>query len=379
MKEIHIRDAGKDGINHLTVSTPGRICLFGEHQDYLHLPVIPAAISLRVAIEGIRRPDQEVRIRLPDINAEEKFSLAGPLEYKRERDYFRSTVNVLRRAGLTFSTGFDCVVHGNIPINAGTSSSSALVVSWVNFLARMCDQRQTLSAEQYARYAVEAEVLEFHEPGGMMDQFTTAIGGLLSIDFHPEVKADRIDAILGTFVLGDSGEAKNTKLILARVKNRVLDIVKRLTRDSPDFTLHTLTMEGLDQWKDALDSGQFALMAGTVRNHMITREARRLLAQHPLDHRRLGSLLDEHQTVLREVLEISTPKIDAMLDAALEAGAYGGKINGSGGGGCMFAYSPENPEFVAEAIRRAGGKAYVVSVDAGTRVDAEDAGRLWTR
>ena len=45
-----------------------------------------------------------------------------------------------------------------------------------------------------------------------------------------------------------------------------------------------------------------------------------------------------------------------MLDAAMDAGAYGGKINGSGGGGCMFAYAPKDPEVVAEAIKRVEAK-----------------------
>jgi len=372
MEEIPIPDTVMNGINHLTVSTPGRICLFGEHQDYLHLPVIPAAISLRVTIEGIRRPGQSARILLPDIDSEETFSLTGLLPYKRERDYFRSAVNVLRRSGFTFTGGFDCVVHGNIPIRAGTSSSSALVVSWVNFLARMSDQHLALSAGDCARYAVETEVLEFQEPGGMMDQYSTASGGVLYIDFHPEVKVERIDAQLGTLVLGDSGEAKDTKQILARVKNRVHEIVNQLSKGRPDFALRTLTMDRLAQWNDALGREQSELLAGTVRNHMITLEAKQLFTRQPLDHRRIGSLLNEHQVLLRDVLNISTPKIDSMLDAALGAGAYGGKINGSGGGGCMFAYAPEKPEIVAEAIARSGGKAYVVSVDAGTRVDAAE-------
>ena len=56
-----------------------------------------------------------------------------------------------------------------------------------------------------------------------------------------------------------------------------------------------------------------------------------------------------------------------MLDAALAAGAFGGKINGSGGGGCMFAYAPGRVTEVAEAIRREGGVPYVVRIDAGAR------------
>ena len=54
--------------------------------------------------------------------------------------------------------------------------------------------------------------------------------------------------------------------------------------------------------------------------------------------------------------------------AALRGGALGGKIKGSGGGGCMFAYAPEQPEKVAEAIEQAGGKAYVITIDRGATI-----------
>jgi galactokinase len=101
----------------------------------------------------------------------------------------------------------------------------------------------------------------------------------------------------------------------------------------------------------------------------MTREAKKLLLATPVDDRRIGQLLTEHQAILRDVLRISTPKIDKMLDAAQNAGAYGGKINGSGGGGCMFAYAPEHPERIAEAIARAGGTPYIIVVDGGSRVE----------
>jgi galactokinase len=69
------------------------------------------------------------------------------------------------------------------------------------------------------------------------------------------------------------------------------------------------------------------------------------------------------------VLKVSTPKIESMLDAALDAGALGGKINGSGGGGCMFAYAPNNSEAIAEAIKKVGGKSYIVRADEGTIIN----------
>ena len=82
-------------------------------------------------------------------------------------------------------------------------------------------------------------------------------------------------------------------------------------------------------------------------------------------------MLNEHQEILDMKLGISTPKINLMLRKALDAGAYGGKINGSGGGGCMFVYAPEQPEKVAAAIEQAGGKAYIIRVDRGLEVKKE--------
>ena len=61
--------------DNLIISAPGRICLFGEHQDYLLLPVIPCAISLRIAIEGSSRNDASIKIHLPDIGRDEQFIL----------------------------------------------------------------------------------------------------------------------------------------------------------------------------------------------------------------------------------------------------------------------------------------------------------------
>ena len=71
----------------MEISTPGRICLFGEHQDYLGLPVISMAISLRVTISGQKRRDRKIIIHKPDIGETETFSLDN-LGYSHKRDYF---------------------------------------------------------------------------------------------------------------------------------------------------------------------------------------------------------------------------------------------------------------------------------------------------
>lgn len=343
--------------------------MFGEHQDYLGLPVIPAAISLRLTVEGRRRTDRRIHVDLPDIRKRETFLLQQEMAYTGPKDYLRSAANVLQRRGCVFSCGFDAAVRSTIPVNAGASSSSAFTVAWTAFLSQMSDRPET-SPAQLARLAYEAEVQEFHEAGGMMDQYSSAWGGVIFLDFLPEVTVAPLAADLKTFVLGDSGEPKDTQAILARVKNGVLNIVKELSAKQPAFSLRDATVDSVGEFKQQLEPDRFHLLRGTVLNHQITREARLLLQARPLDHRRFGEWLSRHQDVLRDVQKISTPKIDRMIDNALEAGALGAKINGSGGGGSMFAYAPEHPEAVAEAIEKAGGKATIVTVDRGVKVES---------
>ena len=357
-------------INQLKISTPGRVCLFGEHQDYLHLPVVAAAISLRISISGNRRDDKIININLPNISHKESFNIAEPIVYTKERDYFKSSFKVLLRNSFTFSSGFDCIVDGKIPINAGTSSSSALIVTWINFLARMSDQSIILSPEVLARYAYEAEVLEFSEPGGMMDQYSTSFGGIIAIDFFPDTLVTRLDAKLKTFVLGNSNEPKDTMYILANVKDRILLIDSKLKNIDSKFSLQNVSLDELPKFKNNLSDSEFTLLEGTIKNRDITRIARTELNKKDIDHRIIGALLNDHQKILRDVLGISTPKIDGMIEAALNAGAYGAKINGSGGGGCMFAYAPEDPEKVKAAIEDAGGEAFIIISDSGSREDS---------
>ena len=99
----------------MEVSATSRICLFGEHQDYLGLPVIAMTISLLAKITGSRRPDHQVIIHKPDLDEHESFSL-DDLIYSKPRDYFKSGIIVCQDAGLTFSNGFECEVSSDIPI-----------------------------------------------------------------------------------------------------------------------------------------------------------------------------------------------------------------------------------------------------------------------
>ena len=348
----------------MEVSTPGRICLFGEHQDYLGLPVIAMAVSLRAKIIGEKRLDQKVIIHMPDIERTERFDL-NDTEYQKERDYFKSGIRVCKKEGLSFASGFECEINSDIPIKAGTSSSSAIVVSWINFLNQMADEPFKLTKKEIGDLAFKAEVIEFEEPGGMMDQYTTALGNLVYLESEPIISVEKLNAPLGDFVLGDSCEQKDTFGILSRCRDTRLGILKRIRSLNIGFSLQSCDFD-LDL--SVLAEDEKTLFKCTIENRNLLGEAKLELDKEELDHERIGFLLNQHHFILRDSLNISTPKIEAMIDSANEAGAVGCKINGSGGGGCMFAYAPGNASTVADAIESVGGKAFLINADEGTKI-----------
>ncbi len=358
----------------IRVSVPGRICLFGEHQDYLKLPVITAAINLRLAISGKPHKERRIRIELPDINSREIIPLppiGQEIPYQQERDYFRSMINVLLRHGLRLDNGYHCKVQGLIPINSGTSSSSALIIAWAKFLVEHSPELKIKFSDlaDVARLGHLGEVVEFGEPGGMMDHYATAIGGVLYIDFKDEVRYEMLENRLGSFVLGDSLEPKDTKEILARVKFGVLEAVQKIQQVEPTFNLYDCTSADVERFGNLITPVQKEVLGGAFINRDITGEAKKCFQAPKFDPHEFGRLLIIHQEILSKQLKICTPKIEQMLTAAAQAGALGGKINGSGGGGCMFAYAPEDPQKVVDAIEEVGGKAYIIKVDDGVRVE----------
>ena len=350
----------------MVITSPGRICLFGEHQDYLGLPVIAAAISLRIKIEGDFRSDLDVKIDLPDIASKESFSLEGDLNYENRSDYFKSGLNVMRKDGFTFSKGFNCTVKGNIPLQAGTSSSSALIVSWINCLANISDQSEELSPKMIADLAYKAEVIEFEQAGGVMDQNSISYGNLIYVDTHPNVKVESLPYKLSKFVLGDSLEKKDTQSVLFDSKEKVLNIINKIKQEHTNFSLKNAIYTDLETFQ-MLDKNEIYLLKETLKNRDLTLKGFDLLINEKNNDNVLGKLLSQEHRILRDALKVSTPKIEKMLKSAMNAGALGGKINGSGGGGCMFAYAPNNYKEVAKAIEDVGGKSYIINIDEGTK------------
>jgi galactokinase len=352
----------------IKVSAPGRVCLFGEHQDYLGLPVIAAAINLRIGVEARLRPDSLFVLSMPDTGEKIEINPNSDQAYAHHRDYLRSAVNVLRRKGLSWQNGCDIVMRGNIPINAGVSSSSAMVIMWLKFLLETCTSCAAYTPEDLARWGYETEVLEFKDPGGMMDHYCAALGGVLCIDTIPPFAAENVAVKLSGIVLGHSLEPKATLETIRSTRQDVAEGITALRNLMPHFGLASTPLEEVDTVLSSLPSNPARRLRANLINRDLTIQAYYALSNGNMLE--FGALLSAHHAQLRDGLGLSTPKIERMMEASIAVGALGGKINGSGGGGCMFAYAPGCEEAVAEAIRREGGVPYIVEVDEGARIDA---------
>lgn len=368
----------------MKVSTPSRICLFGEHQDYLGLDVIALAIDLRFSAAVKPRQDRRVVIRIRDasldtLNVENReglyetveIDLNRPIVYENHRDYLHSTVNLLMKEGYPL-TGAEIRMDSTIPIGKGMCSSSTMIVVLVKALLESIGHPDRNDPNRIAWLAFAAEVLEFSEPGGMMDHYASALGGLVHLNFSDGTKAQPILRRLpGCFILMDSRAQKDTTRVLAESKLPQVEALETLRPYGVTSVRDFIARPELCELTAKLDPFHARKLRAGIENHRLFLRARDGL-ETGLAPEALGILLSRHHEQLRDGLGISTPAVDTILDTAMENGAWGGKINGSGGGGCCFVYADTAcADEIIESVARLGYPARVLHQDTGVRVDEE--------
>jgi len=343
------------------VKAPARVVLFGEHQDYLGLPVIPAAVNLYMTIRGNISNQSQFMVKLPDLKKEELFD-SSEFQYTgdRDRDYLRSGVKILQEENIIpKGKGVLASITSDIPIQAGLSSSSALNIVWIKFLTELYDH--SLTPMELTKLAHRSEVLEFKEPGGMQDHMAIVHGHVNFEEFDP-IKCTRLLEYLPGIVVGNSKERKDTLNTLASIKagvNKGLNILGKSKVKEIDYS----EIDGIES--NDLDEFSLKVLKAAVLNHKITRQAYHEFRKTSFDHEFIGELMNNHHASLRDHLNISTPKIEKMIHNALDAGALGCKITGSGNGGCMIAFCPGKEPEVKKAIEKSGAEAFIVDIVKG--------------
>ena len=272
-----------------------------------------------------------------------------------ELDFVLSAVHEVMEAGWDIQCGADCISETDIPLQSGCSSSSAFCVAWVQVLAHLSNHvssstKLALSPVQIAQMAHRAEVVHFGSPGGTMDHVTSAVGGILRIGpgmwdyMHLDQPRE------GVWVLADSGQPKDTLGHLKRCKSDRLTILEKLGGDWDN-----------NSEKQHLTSDEIVLLEATRTNRDMERRAS--TEWNTASGQDLGGWMDEHHRALRDGLLLSTPRIERLREAALQSGAWGFKVVGSGGGGCCVAWtSNETASQVGRAMEDAGAvKTWILS------------------
>ena len=114
---------------------PGRVNLIGEHTDYNAGFVMPAAIRFYTTVAVAGRADRRLRVRSTNFDETLEIALPEAADAVALRDqskhwigYVAGVAWSLQQQGVALS-GADLLIHGEVPLGAGLSSSAALEVS----------------------------------------------------------------------------------------------------------------------------------------------------------------------------------------------------------------------------------------------------------
>ncbi|WP_343487776.1 GHMP kinase [Allomuricauda sp. d1] len=341
----------------ISIKVPARICFYGDHQDYLGLPVIAGSIDQYINLRAEPISASEFRLDLKDIDAHRTIPLTIDAHDISQSDYLLAALAVLIQKGFRFARGYRLNISGDIPVNAGLSSSSALTIAWIRFLVEAQSSEITATDIEIGQWAYETEVTFFKSPGGLMDQYTIAQQGLLYIDTQMG-KTEPLTGHLGKLVVAESGIAKETLDVLKNARLFQENAAAEVKAAHPDFEMQKSTLADYRRYLDLVSQEYRDHWYAAIHNYENTKQARRLLSSPESNLKELGQLMNEHQVILEECIQNTPPEMAKMMNAARNAGALGAKTIGSGGGGCMVAMvNDDSKSTVIDAFLENGAKA----------------------
>lgn len=316
---------------HAHASAPGRVNLIGEHTDYHDGFVLPTTIPQRTTVELRKRGDRIVRIASRSMDTLVQQFVIG----KEQRgcgwlDYVQGVTWVLNKRGFDVR-GFDASIQSDVPVGAGVSSSAALLVALMRALRDAGEI--SLDDREIAILSREAETDFVGAPVGIMDQIACSIGRdgeALFLDTRSlEVQRLPLPAEAGLIVIhsGQTHHHAGGGYVARRAESMAA---------AEQLGVARLRDCGLDRMSDV--AALPPLLARRAR-HVITENDRVIRAADALranDMTTFGLLMNASHASMRNDYEISTPQIDALVDAAQEdADVFGARMTGGGFGGSV--------------------------------------------
>jgi galactokinase len=293
-----------------SVHAPGRVNLIGEHTDYSGGLVLPVSIQLGITLT---------------FEPAERFELESPLAAAVAQEL----------AGLGRpDVGIRGTVDADLPRRAGLGSSGAFEVAVACALCEVGGfEVEPLELAQACR---RAEQRATGVPSGILDQAASLLGRA------------------GHALLLDCGTLEHRHVAFP-------DDVAILVLDSGER--RSLQTSGYGDRRRELEAGDPRRVRHVETENERVRKTVAALEQG--DARALGPLFAASHASLRDDYEVSTPALDSLVAAALDAGAFAARITGGGFGGCIVALAEPSRAEEVRAVAVHGWR--VMPSDGATR------------
>jgi galactokinase len=316
---------------------PGRVNLIGEHTDYNDGFVMPAAIAFSTYVAIAPRDDQKIGIHSRQFSDQFLFDLDNLPQHRIGTwcDYTLGVARELTSHGVKVS-GANMLVHGEVPIGAGLSSSAALEVA--SAFALLGQASSTLPRPEIAKLCRQSENNFVGARVGIMDQFVSCMGKAghailldcrtLQYEAVPIPKQIRL-VICNTMVKHDHAAGTyNSRRAECEQGVRIL------ARSNPAIhALRDVSVDLLEQHARDLPPIIFRRCSHVIHENQRTLDAARAFSSGDLA--RVGELMAASHCSLRDLYEVSCRELDIMVGAAQDLpGFIGGRMTGGGFGGC---------------------------------------------
>ena len=294
----------------------GKVILFGEHFVVHGVPGIVSAINLTADAE-VKKIESGITIK------DERRGAKGYTEKKRAQQK-ESIQRMVKTLGIDLKKAFlEIWLGGNLPGFSGVGASAASSVAIARAIAK--ELEMNLSDERINEIAYEAEKAYAGTPSGI-DNSAATYGGLIWFRRNLSGGPNTIERLRirqpVEIVIGNTGVVADTKEMVAGVAER--------KKENPE------------KYDPLFNQAEWLAL-----------EARKAL--EAFDLRKVGRLMNENHGLLQQI-KVSCKELDYLTKIAQEHGAFGAKLTGGGGGGCMVALTPgkELQEAVATTMEKEG-------------------------
>ena len=339
----------------LTVDSPGRINIIGEHTDYNMGYVLPTAIEKKITFKFQKNGSDKIcHVYSKGYNTGFELSLDKVEKSKVEwENYILGVLNeILKRTDKL--KGFDCTLESHVPIGSGVSSSAALECGLAFGLNEMFDLG--LSKMDIVELSQAAEHTYAGTKCGIMDQFASVMskeGHVILLDCESldysyipiQIKPYKI-VLLNTNVSHNlaSGEYNVRR---AQCEEGVAVLQKKYPEVK---SLRNATLDMLNDVRIELDETVYNRCSYIIKEKSRVLEAVAALKANNL--KRIGELLYETHDGLSKMYEVSCPELDFLVAFSKKYDSVlGARMMGGGFGGCTINLVHEDAieEFVKAA------------------------------